>query len=510
MRAVISVYDKTNLIEFARGLTELGVEIISTGGTQRALSEAGVPVRGISEITGFPEIMDGRVKTLHPAVHAGILARRDEPGHMQELSKQGFNTVDLVVVNLYPFVATVSNPDVTMAEAIENIDIGGPTMIRAAAKNFADVLVVVDPADYDAVLPQLRSDDASLEERKRLAQKAFQHVASYDTAVAQYLRRGDDALPDRMTIALSKVEDLRYGENPHQVAALYREETTLGSTTPGIMAAEQIHGKALSYNNYLDANAAWNAVQDFGAPTVAIIKHTNPCGLASSEDLTEAYQRALAGDPVSAFGGIVALNRRLDGPTAQEIAKTFYEIIIGPGFEDEALEVLQKKRDLRILVVRDGNNSPAPLEMRRVGNGFLVQTADVYPEAQLEMRTVTERAPTEDELRDLRFAWKVVKHIKSNAIVVAKDNTLLGMGAGQPNRVVSVFLAKRAAGDKTQGAALASDAFFPFPDSIEQAAEGGITAIVQPGGSIRDEEVIKAANALGIAMVFTGVRHFRH
>jgi phosphoribosylaminoimidazolecarboxamide formyltransferase/IMP cyclohydrolase len=313
-----------------------------------------------------------------------------------------------------------------------------------------------------------------------------------------------------MTIALSKVEDLRYGENPHQTAALYREEITLGTTTPGILVAEQLHGKALSYNNYLDANAAWNAVQDFGAPTVAIIKHTNPCGLASSDDLTEAYRRALAGDPVSAFGGIVAINRRLDLTTAQEVAKTFYEIIIGPGFEDEALEVLQKKRDLRLLVVRDGNNGAAPLDVRRVGSGFLVQTADTHADADLELRTVTKRKPTEEEMSDLRFAWKVAKHIKSNAIVVAKDNMLLGMGAGQPNRVNSVFLALRAAGEQSRGAALASDAFFPFPDSIEQAAEGGITSIVQPGGSIRDDEVIKAADERGIAMVFTGIRHFRH
>jgi phosphoribosylaminoimidazolecarboxamide formyltransferase/IMP cyclohydrolase len=443
-------------------------------------------------------------------VHAGILARRDEPAHMQELSKQGFEAVDLVVVNLYPFVETVSKPGVGLDEALENIDIGGPTMIRASAKNFPHVLVVVDPNDYEAILALLKEGNMPLEERRRLAQKAFQHVAMYDTAVSQYLRRGEGPLPSEMTIALSKVEDLRYGENPHQTAALYREEITLGTITPGILVAEQLHGKALSFNNYLDADAAWKAVQDFGAPTVAIIKHTNPCGLASSDDLTEAYRRALAGDPVSAFGGIVAINRRLDLTTAQEVAKTFYEIIIGPGFEDEALAVLQKKRDLRLLVVRDGNNGAAPLDVRRIGSGFLVQTADTHADADLELRTVTKREPTEEEMSDLRFAWKVAKHIKSNAIVVAKDNMLLGMGAGQPNRVNSVFLALRAAGEQSRGAALASDAFFPFPDSIEQAAEGGITSIVQPGGSIRDDEVIKAADERGIAMVFTGIRHFRH
>ena len=513
MKAVISVSDKTGVVELARGLAELGFEVYSTGGTHKALAEAGVAVGSVSELTGFPEILDGRVKTLHPAVHGGILARRDQPSHMEELGRSGIDTIDLVAVNLYPFVQTVIRQDVSLEEALENIDIGGPTLIRAAAKNFPHVLVLVDPADYPRALELLRSGQASLDERRRLALKAFQHVASYDTAIAQYLRAGADAFPEALTLPLRKLFDLRYGENPHQQAAVYREESVLwGGETWGIVAAEQLHGKALSYNNFLDADAAWRAALDFAAPTAVVVKHTNPCGLACHDDLTEAYRRAVAGDPVSAYGGIVAVNRELTVAMAEEIAKTFYEIVVAPAFAEEALAILRKKRDLRILRVdpRAAAGCASAPEYRRISGGFLVQEPDAFADDSIELKVVTKRAPSEEEVADLRFAWRVAKHVKSNAIVLAKDRALLGMGAGQPNRVTSVHLALRRAEERARGAVLASDAFFPFPDGVEMAAEGGVTAIIQPGGSIRDAEVIAAADAHGVAMVFTGIRHFRH
>jgi len=513
VKAIISVSDKTGVVEFARGLAELGSEVYSTGGTHKALTEAGVAVTSVSKLTGFPEILDGRVKTLHPAVHGGILARRDQPSHLEELAKSGIEAIDLVAVNLYPFVQTVTRPGASLDDALENIDIGGPTMIRAAAKNFPHVLVVVDPADYGSLLDLLRGGDVPLEERRRLALKAFQHVASYDTAIAQYLRTEEKALPQQLTISLGKLFDLRYGENPHQRAAVYREESVLwGGRTWGIVAAEQLHGKALSYNNFLDADAAWRAALDFAEPTAVVVKHTNPCGLACHHDLAEAYRRALSGDPVSAYGGIVAVNRELTGETAEEIGKTFYEIVIAPAFSEEALTILQKKKNLRLL--RLGEEAAVgyatALEYRRVSGGFLAQEPDAYLDDAIELRVVTKRAPSEEELADLRLAWKVVKHVKSNSIVIVKDRTLLGMGAGQPNRVTSVHLALRRAEDRARGAVLASDAFFPFPDGVELAADGGVTAVIQPGGSIRDQEVIEAADARGIAMVFTGIRHFRH
>jgi phosphoribosylaminoimidazolecarboxamide formyltransferase / IMP cyclohydrolase len=513
MIAIISVWDKTGAVEFARGLAGLGFQVYSTGGTHRALAEGGVAVSSVSKLTGFPEILDGRVKTLHPAVHGGILARRDRPAHLEELAKSGIEAIDLVAVNLYPFVETVLREDVTLDDALENIDIGGPTMIRAAAKNYPHVLVVVDPADYSQLLDLLRAGEVPLDVRRRLALKAFQHVASYDTAIAQYLRGEEDTLPDQFTIPLVKLFDLRYGENPHQRAAVYREESVLwGGKTWGIVAAEQLHGKALSYNNFLDAEAAWRVALDFAAPTAVVVKHTNPCGLACHEDLAEAYRRALSGDPVSAYGGIVAVNRELTGEAAQEMAKTFYEIVVAPTFSEEALAILQKKRDLRILRLdaRAAIGCATALEYRRVSGGFLAQEPDAYLDDSIELKVVTKREPTEEEVADLRFAWKVVKHVKSNAIVVARERTLLGMGAGQPNRVTSVHLALRRAEERARGAVLASDAFFPFPDGVELAAEGGVTAVIQPGGSIRDEEVIKAADERGMAMVFTGVRHFKH
>jgi len=457
------------------------------------------------------------VKTLHPGVHGGILARRDRPEHLEELARHGLQTIDLVVSNLYPFVETVSKAGVSLEEALENIDIGGPTLLRAAAKNFPHVLVVVDPEDYGSLLDSLRAGAVAFKERRRLAQKAFQHVALYDTAIAGYLRtleeseekpEKDQKLPQATTIGLRKRLDLRYGENPHQRAALYLDQSLPGREG-GIATANQLHGKEISYNNIVDADAAWQAVSDFEECTVVVVKHTNPCGVASHPDQAEAYRRALAGDPVSAYGGIVAANRPLSAEMAREMGSTFYEVVVAPAYEEEALALLRKKRNLRVLQVT-GRSQTAALQYRQVSGGALLQEEDRTPDSELNLRTVTKRAPTAEELRDLRFAWRAVKHVKSNAIVLVKDQTLVGMGAGQPNRVTSVHLALRAAGERSRGSVLASDAFFPFPDNVELAAQGGVTAIIQPGGSIRDEETIKAADDHGIAMVFTGMRHFRH
>lgn len=514
MRAITSVSDKTGVTEFAQGLSKLGYEIFSTGGTKKALTEAGVTVKSVSEITGFPEILDGRVKTLHPAVHGGILARRDLPAHMAQLAENNMETIDLVAVNLYPFVQTVAKEGVTLEEALENIDIGGPTMIRAAVKNFPGVIVVVDPADYQPILEKLKQGDLPQAERKRLAQKAFQHVAIYDTAISQYLRQDMEGLPDEMTVALKKRYGLRYGENPHQMAAFYAEQVVGAGQNTGITWAKQLWGKELSFNNILDADAAWGAATDFAAPTVSVIKHTNPCGLASHEDIAEAYRRAFSGDEVAAFGGIVAANRPVTLAMAESMKPVFYEIVIAPDCEPEALELLKKKKDLRILVAElppgYGKTESGYIDYRRVKGGFLVQDSDSLPEGQVNMKKVTKREPTPKEVEDLLFAWRAVKHVKSNAIMLVKDKTVVGMGAGQPSRIVSAQIAKEKAGDKAKGSVLASDAMFPFPDVVEAAAAGGVTAIIQPGGSIRDEDSIKAADAHNIAMVFTGVRHFRH
>jgi phosphoribosylaminoimidazolecarboxamide formyltransferase/IMP cyclohydrolase len=514
MRAIVSVSDKTGVTDFAKGLSQLGFEVFSTGGTKKALVEAGVPVKGVSEITGFPEILDGRVKTLHPMVHGGILANRKVAAHMEELAKHNIGEINLVAVNLYPFVQTVSKENVTLDEALENIDIGGPTMIRAAAKNFPSVIVVVDPVDYPLVLEKLKKGDLPLAERKRLAQKAFQHVAVYDTAISQYLRRDMEGFPEDMTFALKKRYGLRYGENPHQPAAFYAEPAVGAKPDTGITWAEQLGGKELSFNNILDADAAWGAATDFAAPTVAVIKHTNPCGLASHEDIAEAYRRAFSGDPVAAFGGIVASNRPVTLAMAQEMKPVFYEIVIAPEYEEEALKLLKTKKDLRILVTQlppgYGKTSSSYLDFRRVKGGFLVQSSDSLAEDDVNLKTVTKRKPSPSEVSDLLFAWRAVKHIKSNAIVLAKDKTLLGMGAGQPSRIISAQIAIEKAADKVKGSVLASDAMFPFPDVVEAAAKAGVTAIIQPGGSIRDEDSIKAADGYNMAMVFTGVRHFRH
>lgn len=508
MKALLSVYDKTGIVELAGKLQAGGVELISTGGTFRALKEAGLNVRQVSDLTGFPEVLDGRVKTLHPHIHAGLLARRDLPDHMAQLKKLGVEPIDLVAVNLYPFVATISKPGVSLDDALENIDIGGPTMLRAAAKNYPAVAVVVDPADYGWVAEKLVAGTLTESDRRLLAYKTFQHVASYDATVSQYLAEGvAEELPDGLNLSYHKALSLRYGENPHQKGALY--VPALGSG--GVARAEQLHGRELSYNNLMDADAAWGAASDFADPTVAIIKHTNPCGLASSDDLAEAYRRAFEGDPVSAFGGIVAFNRTVTTAAAEAMKGVFYEIVIAPDYEEGALEELRKRRNLRILKV-------APLKargtdtlwFRPITGGLLVNTPDDIVEDPSTWKVVTERKPTAEEMESLVFAWKVAKHVKSNAITLAKGKTLLGMGAGQPNRVNSVRLALQAAGDKAQGSSLASDAMFPFPDNIEVAAQGGVKAVVQPGGSIRDEEVIATANRLGLAMVFTGIRHFRH
>ena len=506
MNALISVYDKTNLADFARALHDSGHSLVSTGGTHAAISAAGIPARHVEDLTGFPEILDGRVKSLHPAIYGGILARRDIAEHNAQLVEHGIGTIDVVASNLYPFVDTVSRPDATLIDALENIDIGGPTMIRGAAKNFPHVIVVVDPADYEWIGERLIAGaDLTQDERRALARKAFQHVALYDTTIAQYL--GADALePDETTFGFSKVSTLRYGENPHQQAGLYAAPLSSG----GIVRAKQLHGIDMSYTNYLDADAAWRVVADFEQPAATVIKHTNPCGLAVHDDQPTAYRRAFEGDSVSAYGGIVAFNRALTAETARAMRGVLFDIIIAPAYEEDALDVLRRRRRTRLLEVQPASGPQEGLDVRLVSGGALVQQTDDLAESPADWKTVTERKPTDAELADLTFAWRAAKHIKSNTIVLAKDSTLVGMGAGQPNRVVSVHLALRIAEDKAKGSVLASDAFFPFADNIEMAASGGITAIAQPGGSIRDEEVIAAANEHGIAMLFTGTRHFRH
>ena len=509
MRALISVYDKTGVVEFARRVSSAGYELVSTGGTHRTLTEeGGLTVRQVAEVTGSPEILEGRVKTLHPVIHGGLLARRESPEQMAELSAHGIGTIDLVVVNFYPFAATINRPDVTLDDALENIDIGGPTMLRAAAKNFPSVAVVVEPEDYGWVADKLANEGLTENDRRSLAAKAFRHVSEYDSVVTGYLAGPGETkeLTDHLTISLHKVSGLRYGENPHQSGALYAPDD--GALT-GIAGATQLHGRELSYNNLMDADAAWRTVSDFAEPTVAVVKHNNPCGLASRDSIAEAYELAYEGDTVSAFGGIVAINRTVDAATAQAMDPIFYEVVIAPGYDDDALAILQRKRNLRILTIGSAPSNAA-LDLRPISGGMLVQGADEIAEDPDQWKTVTEREPSAAERQDLAFAWKAAKHIKSNAIVFAKDRALVGMGAGQPNRVVSVHLSQRIAGDKAKGSVLASDAFFPFPDNIELAAAAGVTAIAQPGGSVRDEEVIAAADQAGLAMVFTGVRHFRH
>lgn len=510
-RALISVSDKTGVVEFARELTNLGFEIISTGGTSKALSDAGIEVINISDITGFPECLDGRVKTLHPNVHAGILAMRGNAEHMEQLKKLGVETIDVVAINLYPFKQTILKPGVEFAEAIENIDIGGPTMIRAAAKNYQDVCVIVDPADYSKLIDELKGGEVSLDTKKYFAYKVFEHTAQYDAMIYTYLGKetNQPKFPNDFTVTYEKVQDMRYGENPHQQAAFYKE---IGSERiGGISNATQLHGKELSYNNIMDADAAVCMVKEFDEPAVVAVKHANPCGIAVGADIHEAYVKAYESDPVSIFGGIIAANREIDAKTAEEISKIFLEIVIAPSFTDEAFEIISKKKNIRILKLENisKKNTKDMFDFKKVAGGLLVQEIDTELMGE-ELKVVTEKQPTEKEMKDLLFAWKVVKYTKSNAIVLAKDNVTTGVGPGQTNRVTALEIAINYAKEKSVGSVMASDAFFPFPDCVEAAAKAGVTAIIQPGGSIRDEESIQKCNELGISMIFTGMRHFKH
>jgi len=509
-RALLSVSDKSGLVEFARQLHNAGGELIASGGTARTLVQGGIPVTEVEQVTGSPEILGGRVKTLHPAIHGGILARRT-PEHLEELAVHGIGTIDLVVVNLYPFQATVAKPGVTLEAAIEEIDIGGVALLRAAAKNHESVTVVCDPADYDAVAQEFTQGGTSVETRQRLALAAFRHTAAYDAAISGWLatqfetapRGNTAALPDNLDIDLTMIQRNRYGENPHQQGALYG----FAGEAP---AFEVLHGKEMSYNNWLDLDGAWQAAQDFPDPTVAIIKHGNPCGLASADTLAEAYAKAFASDPVSAFGGIVAVNRALDLDLARALGDIFLEVVAAPAYEDEALAVLKNKKNLRLL--RFTGAPDHPLSLRTIVGGVLVQEVDRSQEDMnpSSWQVVSQMQPTPEQLADLAFAWRTARHVKSNAIVYVKDRATVGVGAGQMSRVDSVMMAGVKAGERAAGAVMASDAFFPFADGIEAATKYGIVAVVQPGGSIRDAEVIEAVDKMGLVMLFTGTRHFRH
>jgi phosphoribosylaminoimidazolecarboxamide formyltransferase/IMP cyclohydrolase len=517
-RALISVSDKTGVLEFAKELSTLGYEILSTGGTSKALREGGVVVTDVADVTGFPEMMDGRVKTLHPAVHGGLLARRDVPEHMLALERQGIAPIDLVCVNLYPFEATIAKPNATLEDAVENIDIGGPSMLRSAAKNFDSVTVVVDPADYAIILDELRTHgSAQAETRHRLATKTYAHTAAYDGAISRYL--AGEVFPDALRLSFEKAQDLRYGENPHQRAAFYREPNAPTST---LAKAKQLHGIALSFVNIFDLNGAWNLVNEFSEPAACIVKHANPCGAATASTLAEAFVKARDADPVSRFGGIIACNEKVDAATAEAIIVkgSMYHAIIAPSYDADALELLKNRSgwgdDLRILET-GGRLKPSGdyLDFKRVSGGLLVQDADVHKLTAADLKVVTQRAPSDEEVKDLLFAWQCVKHVKSNAIAIAKSGVLIGVGAGQMNRVQSVELAiKQAQANEsvggTSGGVLASDAFFPFDDGPAAAARAGIKAIIQPGGSNRDADSIALCDKEGLAMVFAGVRHFQH
>ncbi len=525
-RALISVFDKSGIPDFARALRNMGVEILSTGGTARLLTEEGIEVREVSEVTGFPEVLDGRVKTLHPRIHAAILAVRDSPEHQAQLDAHNIGRIDLICVNLYPFVETTQKAGASFEDIIENIDIGGPSMLRAGSKNFSGVAVVTDPADYGTIIRELEQGDGVLSAAHlfALAQKSFVHTGQYDGAIAQYLSQvtwgetgptlpGQGLFPQRLFLDFERVSELRYGENPHQSAAFYRWGS---ARVHGLAAARQLQGKELSYNNLVDLQAAQALIAEFEEPACAIIKHTNPCGTALGNDLQEAYLKALDADPVSSFGSIIAVNRPLDRATAEQMAKLFVEAIVAPGIEDEAKKVLAQKKNLRVLELNELGETTAPagtagLEIRRVAGGILVQDTDTSNElVDPTVRVVTSREPSEAEWRDLRFAWKVARHVKSNAIVLASNRRTSGVGAGQMSRVDSVKISVEKARPTSRGTVMASDAFFPFRDGLDAAAEAGIRAVIQPGGSRRDEEVIAAANEHDIAMVFTGTRHFKH
>jgi len=511
-RALLSVTDKTGLADFARKLSGLGVELISTGGTAKLLRDSRIPVEDVSEFTGFPEMLDGRVKTLHPKVHGGILHRREDPAHRAAIAEHGIKPIDMVVVNLYAFEKTAAKPGVAFDDLIENIDIGGPSMIRSAAKNFQDVAVVTSPADYPAIAEEMAQSGGQLSSatKWRLAQKAFATTAAYDSAIASTLERvsvsEDIALPDNfpqdLRLSFQKIMDLRYGENPHQKAAMYSD-----GSGQGVANGRQIQGKELSYNNIVDLQAAWDLAQEFDEPVCAIIKHTNPAGTATGATLAEAYRKALETDPVSAFGGVIGVNRPIDGPAAQEMAKLFLEAIAAPKFDDAAKATFSAKKNLRLVEITD---APQKWVLKNVSGGILVQDADVRRLRESDLKVVTKRPPTAEEKRALLFAWKVCKHVKSNAILYARDGQTVGVGAGQMSRVDSCKMGAMKAVLPLQGTVAASDAFFPFSDGVEEIAKAGATAIIQPGGSVRDQEVVDAADRHGMAMIFTGVRHFRH
>ncbi len=515
-RALISVSDKTGVLEFAKGLREFNIEILSTGGTAKMLAEHGIQVTEVADYTGFPEMLDGRVKTLHPKIHGGILARRDLAEHAAAVREAGIGYIDLVVVNLYPFSQTVARPDCTLPEAIENIDIGGPTMVRSAAKNYQHVAVVTDPADYASVLAELKSNHGSVSTAScyNLARKAFSHTAEYDSAISNYLTarelNGERAdFPSRLNLNFERMQSMRYGENPHQAAAFYRDIKPAAGT---LAHYTQLQGKELSYNNIGDADAAWECIKTFDTPACVIIKHANPCGVALAPDTLGAYQRALATDPTSAFGGIIAFNREVDAATAEAVSGQFMEVLIAPAYSAAALALLAKKVNVRVLAVplAAGHNA---LELKRVGGGLLVQTADTFNITAADLKVVTQRQPSPQEIQDMLFAWRVAKFVKSNAIVFAANGQTLGVGAGQMSRVDSTRIAVIKAGQANlplTGCAVASDAFFPFRDGLDVLAAAGAKAVIQPGGSIKDAEVIAAADEHGIAMVFTGHRHFRH
>jgi len=510
-RALISVSDKRGLVPFVSGLSDLGVEILSTGGTCRALRDAGIDVIEVSEKTGFPEIMDGRVKTLHPIIHGGLLGRRGTDEDVMD--EHGIEPIDLLAVNLYPFEQTIAREDATIDDAIENIDIGGPAMIRAASKNHDGVAVIVDPDDYESVLESLQKNELSLEERRRLAAKAYAHTASYDTAITKYLSKslGDNPLGERILHAGSLVQRMRYGENPHQDAAFYIDQQ---APKGSLATAEQLQGKALSYNNIADSDAALECVKQFANPACVIVKHANPCGVAVAGNILEAYEKAFQTDPTSAFGGIIAFNRPLDAATAKAIIdRQFVEVIVAPSIADDAAAVLAEKKNVRVLRTGDLGESVSGFDFKKVSGGLLVQNTDMGRITADDLKVVTETAPTPEQIEDMLFAWTVVKYVKSNAIIFCKNHMTIGVGAGQMSRVYSTRIAAIKAADEgldVKGSVMASDAFFPFRDGIDAAAETGIAAIIQPGGSMRDDEVIQAANEHGLAMVFTGMRHFRH
>jgi phosphoribosylaminoimidazolecarboxamide formyltransferase/IMP cyclohydrolase len=520
VRALISVFDKTGIVEFAKRLAALKIEILSTGGTAKLLREAGVAVSDVSDFTGWPEMLGGRVKTLHPKVHGGLLFRRKNAEDQKQAAEHGIAPIDLVVVNLYPFEATAAKAGLTAEELIENIDIGGPTMLRSAAKNFESVTVVTEPADFERVAKEIESDgDTTLATRLELARKVFATTSRYDGMITTELERLSAAsgpvalgakpvLPERVHIALRRQQELRYGENPHQAAALY---VPAGRATEGLAAAKQLQGKELSYNNFVDLEAARSLAAEFSNPAAVIIKHNNPCGTAEQETLLDAYLKALASDPVSAFGGVLAFNRVVDAATAEEVAKLFVECIAAPSFDEKSKAIFAAKKNLRLLELPRGGLEPErELQLKRILGGMLVQQPDLGEIKESELRTVTKRAPTAEEMRTMRFAWKVSKHVKSNAIVFAKDGATLGVGAGQMSRVDSVKLAVMKAQSSLAGSVVASDAFFPFPDGVEAAAAAGAKAVIQPGGSVKDPDVIAAADRLNLAMVFTGMRHFLH